>query len=146
MKLIYDKSCSSHRFSEGDYVMLWWPYKVTGISHAFQPVWKGPYRITKIIGNTNCSIELGNGKCMNVHLNQLKRAEIRLLNDDGSVFETMDDSFPLDNSVGDLFDAISMDNSTDNTFINQNDRWCGLNFQNVLPARTRSGIVRVGDG
>ena len=88
--------------------MLWWPYKVIGIYCAFQPLWKGPYRITRIIGNTNCSIELGNGKYMNVHSNQLKRAEIRLLNDDGSVFETMDDSFPLDNSVGDLFDAVIM--------------------------------------
>ena len=37
MKKLYDKRQSGHRITEGDTVMLWWPYFKKGISRSFQP-------------------------------------------------------------------------------------------------------------
>ena len=45
MKAQYDKKMmTSHQFSVSDYVMLWYPYKVPGLSRTWQPNSKGPFR------------------------------------------------------------------------------------------------------
>ena len=157
MKSSYDKTCSSHNIKVGDHVMLWWPYKVKGISSAFQPRWKGPYRVLRLIGDTNCSIVMGDGKTKNVHLNQLKQVQIRQnSNDEGMRCETTEPTEPEHTEqfssnakmVGDLFDHLYTDTVANGANPNENeeDGWCGLSNQNVILSRTRSGTVRVGDG
>ena len=78
MKKAYDKKKSRHKFAVGDSVMLWWPYFKPGISRAFQPKWKGPYVIRRLVGDTNCTIELHDKSLKHVHLNQLKMAAVRV--------------------------------------------------------------------
>jgi hypothetical protein len=148
MKSIYDKKNTSHEFKEGDQVMLWWPYKVKGISRAFQPKWKGPYEISRLIGPTNCTITYDNGQPKNVHLNQLKHVEARNQHSDElPINKEMTNSPPVE-TVGDLFDDLFDEFSDDHNAPNHNedDTWCGLSDQNVVGSRTRSGIGRVGDG
>ena len=144
MKTIYDKKNSYHRFSEGDYVMLWWPYTKKGISRAFQPKWKGPFKIIKIISDSNCTIELHNGERKHVHMNQLKPVLTRDHSFDRRVPQGSQNG---PESVEDLFDELGMDSVENDVEIrNDDDRWCGLSDQNVIMSRTRSGNVGGGDG
>ncbi len=133
MKSSYDKKCSSHQFKEGDHVMLWWPYTVKGISRAFQPKWKGPYRITRLIGDTNCSIVMGDGNNKNVHLNQLKPVDVRQCNRDGHIrsdtpMVATEESLSGPGTVGNLFDQLYTDTIANGANPNENevDGWCGL--------------------
>ena len=134
MKELYDRHNSSHKFVEGDTVMLWWPYFKKGISRAFQPKWKGPYRITRLIKGTNAVIIDTDGKTKNVHLNQLKPVEVRKA-----------DSTPLSRpSVDQLLDNILEEPDNVPVVEEQNeeseeDSWCGLSEHNIIDARTRSG-------
>ena len=57
--------------------MLWDPPHRKGLSKSFQPKWKGPWTIIKLIGNTNCQIQNEKGDNKYVHLNQLKKTERR---------------------------------------------------------------------
>ena len=125
--------------------MLWWPHKKKGISGAFQPKWKGPYEISRLIGSTNCSIIYDNGQLKNVHLNQLKLVEARRNAGDQQQFydETRTDP---PGTVGDLFDELYSDGEGNDANENEEDQWCGLNQRNIISARTRSGAVRAGDG
>ena len=50
MKVQYYKT-TSHQFKVGDYVMLWCPYKVSGLSQTWQSNWKGPFQIRCMVGN-----------------------------------------------------------------------------------------------
>ena len=73
MKVQYDKKTTSHQFKVGYYVMLWYPYKVSGLSQTWQPNWKGPFRIHCLVGNCNCIMVNGGGQLSQViHVNQLK--------------------------------------------------------------------------
>ena len=76
MKNTYDKNSKGHSFHVGDKVMLWKPYKISGISRCFQPTWDGPWAIIEFTGNTNCRIKKDNQE-LNVHLNQLKHCSQR---------------------------------------------------------------------
>ena len=143
MKNVYDRKISHHRFNEGEFVMLWWPYTTKGKSRVFQPKWKGPYKIVRLIDETNCTIILENGTLKNVHLNQVKPVQVRnnLRNDrdvQGNVQSSAED-------VGPLFDDLSNDNVEIDDHIQnedvENDQWCGLDIRNVLNSRTRSGNV-----
>ena len=51
----------------------------------------------------------------------------------------------LSGTVGDLFDELFTDDDA-NDANDEDDQWCGLSQLNIIPARTRSGAVRVGDG
>ena len=61
MKAQYDKKMTSHQFNVGDYVMLWYPYKVSGLSRTWQPNWKGRCQIHCLLGNCNC-IQVNGGR------------------------------------------------------------------------------------
>ena len=50
----YDKKMTSHQFIVGDYVILWHPYQVPGLSRTWQPNWKGPFQIHCLVDNCNC--------------------------------------------------------------------------------------------
>ena len=154
MKTIYDQKNSKHNIEVGNQVMLWWPYHKKGISRAFQPRWKGPYVVTRLIGNTNCTIQMENDKCKNVHLNQLKlvqqRNETLLRRDDLNC-----DTVEVYDHIGDLFDIMDPDGSISEGSVNEpeeehevgmDDRWCGVDHGNILHSRTRSGFAGEGDG
>ena len=76
MKTSYDKKTNNLEFNIGDKVMLWKPYKKSGISRCFQPNWHGPWDIVEYTGSTNCRIKKDN-KELNVHFNQLKHCTPR---------------------------------------------------------------------
>ena len=80
-----------------------------------------------------------------MHLNQLKPVEARRNANDQQQFydETRTDS---PGTVGDLFDELYSDGEGNDANENDDDQWCGLNQRNIIPARTRSGAVRAGDG
>ena len=145
MKTTYDKRNSSHKLLVGDFVMLWWPYTTKGISRAFQPKWKGPYQIIRIISNTNCTIRLDQGETKNVHLNQLKKVEKRGEYGSSLVSELTSNA---PESVGELFDELTVEEDiveyNDNPL--NDDRLCGLDDRNVIVSRMRSGNIGVGDG
>ena len=54
MKTQSDKKITTHIFKMGDFVMLWYPYKRTGLSKVWQPNWIGPYTIHTHVGPSNC--------------------------------------------------------------------------------------------
>ena len=75
MKKQFDKSAKNHRFTVGSKVMLWKPYKRSGLSKCFQPNWNGPWTIEHFTNdtNSNCKIKCcSTNKSMNVHVSQLK--------------------------------------------------------------------------
>ena len=78
MKRAYDKHVTSHNFEVGDEVMIWDPPQRKKVSRSFQPKWSGPWKITRLIGNTNCRLENENGGDKYVHLNTLKKVKARL--------------------------------------------------------------------
>ena len=49
MKSVYDKHLRNHNFAVGDYVMLWFPSHQHGISQCFQPRWRGPWVMKKLL-------------------------------------------------------------------------------------------------
>ena len=76
MKTSYDKNARRHNFKIGDKVMLWKPYKKSGIARCFQPNWDGPWVILENTGSTNCKVRKNNQE-LNVHFNQLKHCSTR---------------------------------------------------------------------
>ena len=73
MKIQYDKITTTHKFKMGDFVMLWYPYKRTGLSKVWQPNWIGPYTIHTLVGPSNCILMDINGNISPIiHCNQLK--------------------------------------------------------------------------
>ena len=75
MKNQFDKSAKNHKFTVGSKVMLWKPYKRSGLSKCFQPNWNGPWIIEHFTSdsNSNCRIKCcSTNKTMNVHVSQLK--------------------------------------------------------------------------
>ena len=77
MKVMYDKrvNINGQKFNVNDEVMLWKPYKKSGLSRCFQPNWDGPWRIEEFTSATNCKIKkVGSDDELDVHLNQLKQS------------------------------------------------------------------------
>ena len=73
MKAQYDKKMTSLQFNVGDYVMLWYPYKVPGLSLTWQPIWKSPFQIHCLMGNCNFILVNGGGRLSKViNVNQFK--------------------------------------------------------------------------
>ena len=75
MKQQYDKSTKPHKFYVGQRVMLWKPYKRSGLSKCFQSNWNGPWVIERFTNNANSNCKIRcclTEKTMNVHVNQLK--------------------------------------------------------------------------
>ena len=122
--------------------MLWWPYRKKGIPHSFQPKWKGPYTLVKL-DETNCQIQIEDGKVKNVHLNQLKLVRKRSDQNTSYAHERMQDE---DEPFIDLFDNLdlSINDGEVARLANDDDRWCGLDNRNVIASRTRSGILGEG--
>ena len=77
MKRAYDKHTTKHDFKVGDSVMIWDPPNQKGVSRSFQPKWSGVWRITRIIGDTNCRLENDCGNEKFVHLNIVKKVQAR---------------------------------------------------------------------
>ena len=147
MKATYDKRNTDHQLREGDQVMLWWPYTKKGISRAFQPKWKGPYQISRLIGDTNCDIVLENGEVKSVHLNQLKLVQKRNDYETQTPVVIDQESCTRSDSVVDLFDFLGDETIiVENNNVNPEDRWCGIDERNVVQSRTRSGLGGGGDG
>ena len=152
MKATYDKKNSNHKFKIGDSVMLWWPYYEKGIPRSFQPKWKGPFIIKRLNGNTNCTLSLEDGSEKHVHLNQLKLVTPRRNWGLGMTDSDLGPDLELDIQNGnriDIFDHLCAEDESDYHSAAEDlddDRWCGLNQQNVLNFRTRSQVQQVGDG
>ena len=147
MKNTYDKKMSTHKFSIGDSVMLWWPYFKEKIPRAFQPKWDGPYTIVKLLGDTNCIIE-NNGNYKNVHLNQLKQVASRKLKD-LPIHPKSKCTEDETNIFQELFDESCTTGNLENDNAPTpiiNHGWCNLDESNILPSRTRSRLDRVGVG
>jgi hypothetical protein len=152
MKASYDKKVSHHHIKEGDHVMLWWPYYKKGVPRSFQPKWKGPYEVTKMIDDTNCTIVVDDGSLKHVHLNQLKPVEVRYDHLTSNHIPALTDT--IDNDMSqvfmDLCETEDVDNDDapseygtpdeDSSDVEENDNWCGLNRNNIVGSRTRSGL------
>ena len=157
MKTSYDKKASNHKINIGDHVMLWWPYYRKGTPRSFQPRWKGPYQIKDVIDDTNCTLIMEDGSLKHVHQNQVKPVQLRnrqsvplhmlespssdndvshlffdTVDNEQSEYETADEDFVVDHNNDDDEDLV-IDGNND-------DHWCGLNIDNVVGSRTRSGI------
>ncbi len=146
MKISYDKKVSRHRINVGDYVMLWWPYYKKGIPRSFQPKWKGPYQIKDLIDDTNCTLIMEDGSSKHVHLNQVKPVEVR--NGQSTSNHTLESPSTDDNDISHLFLDLLDDEQSEYETADEdlaiedgnNDEWCGLNRDNIVGSRTRSGI------
>ena len=157
MKIQYDKKTTSHQFKVGDYVMLWYPYKVSGLSQTWQPNWKGPFQIHCLVGNCNCILVNGGGRLSQViHVNQLKLVlppnnRLELPKYQATITQPQKASqVQSDNSVADLFISAEDENNptevsvTENRTVMGNQQliqrnWCELDTASILPNRTRSG-------
>ena len=49
VKVQYDKSVHSRRFSEGDLVLLWYQAKESLEAGKFNPMWHGPYVVKRVL-------------------------------------------------------------------------------------------------
>ena len=140
MKMKYDKKNSSHKISVGDKVMLWWPYSVKGIPRSFQPKWKGPWSITKLIDDTNCVVQNEYGETKNVHLNQLKLIAPRHLPSELSPSNNLYEEklyIDFEELIADADDNVeNVLDAGPNEMINA--AWCDINENNILPNRTRN--------
>ena len=76
MKKQFDKRAFQHPFRINDKVMLWKPYKISGLSACFQPNWDGPWSIVKFTGSEKLNCKIIDSRDpknkLNVHVNQLK--------------------------------------------------------------------------
>ena len=73
MKTQYDKNTKKHHYKVHDTVMLWNPRAKQGVSRCWQPKWCGPWKVLKLIGDTNCQLIKDDSKFSPVvHVNQLK--------------------------------------------------------------------------
>ena len=149
MKTSYDKKVSHHQIKVGDHVMLWWPYRKKGIPRSFQPKWKGPFKVSAMIDDTNCTLVMDDGSMKHVHLNQLKPVEVR--GDCSTSNTTPAATVSNDNDMAQLFVDLCEDESDgepseyetadeDTADVEGDDAWCGLNRTNIVGSRTRSGI------
>ena len=129
--------------------MLWWPYRKKGIPHAFQPKWKGPYKVSALIDDTNCTLEMDDGSLKHVHLNQLKPVQIR--NERSTSNHIPESAASNDGDMAQLFDNLCEDEvdgepseyetaDEDSEDDENDDAWCGLNRNNIVESRTRSGL------
>ena len=150
MKLKYDKKNSSHEIKVGDSVMLWWPYYEKNIPRSFQPKWKGPWVVIKLIDYTNCTIQDDSGKTKNVHLNQLKPIVIRNAHNTYPpiLYEENRSCVSFDDFHDDV-ENVDLENVNDgniNYDINNaeqhepvvNYSWCNIDESNIIPHRTRN--------
>ena len=139
MKEQYDKRTKNAKFSVGDTVMLWKPYKHKGLSGCFQPHWDGPWSIVKFTGKRkmNCKIiRCGDStQKLNVHINQLKIVQENEFNtefdneyndtqnNNQTIIDTTNDTETKRRGVPDMFlDYIDDFDEIDNRFVvNNND-------------------------
>ena len=147
MKAKYDRKNSSHEIMVGDKVMLWWPYFEKNIPRSFQPKWKGPWVVTRLIEKTNCTIENDSGETKNVHMNQLKpivsrnyQTEYPLTSKEKLCISF--DEFCSDNdNINNNDENINDTNEGNDEFARDeliNFGWCNLDEFNILPHRTRN--------
>ena len=143
MKRTYNKRTSRHNIKAGDYVMLWWPYFKKGVSRALQPKWKGPFLVEKLIDATNCTLVLEDGTLKHVHLNQVKPVEQRAveITHPNTTPKLSTDS---SNSLAEVFEDLCAEEeseyeSANESFVSDDDQWCGISADNIIESRTRSG-------
>ena len=148
MKTSYDKKVSHHQIKVGDHVMLWWPYRKKGVPRAFQPKWKGPYKVSALIDDTNCTLEMDDGSLKHVHLNQLKPVQAR--NECSTSNHIPVSTVSNGSDMAQLFVDLCEDEvdepseyetaDEDSADSENDDAWCGLNRNNIVESRTRSGL------
>ena len=135
--------------------MLWYPYKVPGLSRTWQPNWKGPFQIHCLVGNCNGILMNRRGRLSQViHVNQLKLVSPpnnRLEHPKYQATQPQKASqVPSDNSVTDLFISAEDENNPTDTSVAENrtvmgnqqliqTNWCELDTRSILPICTRSG-------
>ena len=127
MKVQFDKKTISHQFKVGDYVMLWYPYKVSGLSQTWQPNWKGLFQTDCLVGNCNCILVNGGGRLSQViHVNQLKLVlpsnnQLQLPKYQGTITQSIKASqVQSDNSVADLFISAEDENNPTEVSVTEN--------------------------
>ena len=87
-KLNYDRFVQDSKlFKEGDTVKINNYYQKTGLSKAFSPKFKGPYTITKCIGDLNFSLHSPHLKPELVHYNRMAKFYNRIPSDTPSHFD-----------------------------------------------------------
>ena len=144
MKSVYDKHFRNHNFAVGDHVMLWFPSHQRGISQCFQARWKEPWVITEIIGNTNCRLCDEKGSCKYVHMNQLKKVQIRDRILQGEQEHPQIDSDIVNDrtNVFELLEENDESNDDDDLLIVPRypieNAWVDIDRSYILPTRTRS--------
>ena len=170
MKQQYDKRSRNLKFSVGDIVMLWKPYKKKGLSGCFQPKWDGPWSIVKFTGKRkmNCKIIRceDSEQTLNVHVNQLKIVqenengfyiEKEVLTDkaDHNIIRNQTPDTFLDylDDFGELDDRFVNDNDIGNPRVEQrpvevapaqqiDQRWVSLDASNIIPGDRTRGARR----
>ena len=112
---------------------------------------RGPWVITEIIGNINCRLcdEKGNCKC--VHMNQLKKVQIRdrTLQREQEYPQIDSDTVNGTTNIFELLEENDESNDGDDLLIVPRypieNTWVDIDRSNILPARTRS-LARRWDG
>ena len=107
--------------------------------------------VTRLIDNTNCTIQDDSGKTKNVHLNQLKpivRRDIQgtypLITHDVRPYILFDDLHDDQLNVDNIQNVENSDvNSVIHNDVEQhepviNNGWCNIDESNILPHRTRN--------
>ena len=157
MKHNYDKEIRTHPISIGDTVMIWTPYTKSGLSKCFQPKWTGPWTVYSFTEPSNCKLIDINGNHKNVHINQLKLIETRskrptLPKEQVTSNDTIEQLTEMPGVFGHIIDEVSdAPHDNINNHINPvhphniNEAWVDIDPGNILPHRTRGGIVSVMD-
>ena len=155
MKIQYDKKTTPHKFKVGDHVMLWYPYKINGLSKVWQPNWKGPFQIFCLVGECNCILINGAGILSpTFHVNQLKlvlppnKLDIPQPIIDQTRSETQRE-MPCETVPAEVFLDVTEDSDIAEISNNRSEStqhqpliqqsWCELDTDSILPNHTRSG-------
>ena len=94
MKKSYDKNAKEFKFSEGDFVLCYFPKagQKTKFWKAARP-WCGPFRIVKKLGEQTYLIQANGKKPMQVHVNRLKQYKFGENDIDAEVWDPLSVDF-----------------------------------------------------
>ena len=108
--------------------------------------------MSAIIDDTNCSLLMDDGSLKHVHLNQLKPVHVRDKFSTSNHIPEANDSnnndmaqlfvdLCEDEADGDIDEPSEYETADEDTAVDENDDvWCGINRNNIVGSRTRSGL------